>query len=53
MPSNLNAGITWQLCYTSVLGDNSIVMHRYVQAFIQDCTAGGGGGSDRLKVMLA
>ena len=32
-----------------------MVMHKYVQAFIQDCTAGGGGGggSDRLKVMLA
>ena len=41
MPSNLNAGITWQLCYTSVSGDNSLVMHRYVQAFIQYFTVGG------------
>ena len=36
--ANLSAGITRQLCYTSVLGDNSMVMHRYVQAFIQDFT---------------
>ena len=49
MPSNLNAGITRQLCYTSVLGDNSVVMHRYVQAFIQDCTAGGGGGGGGVR----
>ena len=50
MPSNQ--------CWDYVLSDNSMVMHRYVQAFIQDFTAGGGGGgggggSDRLKVMLA
>ena len=51
MPSNLNAGIARQLRYTSILGENSMVMHRYVQAFIQDCTVG--GWSDRLKVMLA
>ena len=35
MPSNLNAGITWQLCYTSVLGDNSPVMCRLSSRILQ------------------
>ena len=35
MPSNLNAGITWQLCYTSVLGDNSMVMYRLLSRIVQ------------------